>query len=87
MGSIKPTAAYVRTHRSPKDLSSNPPEFIGQVTEEGRAIWSLLSTPQTVETLRRTIRHDADRVVSEDTVVAVLEELVKRDLAELSPDS
>jgi hypothetical protein len=85
MTSINPTSSYIRKKGAPDDS----PALQGHVgpAQHLDFIWSLLSTPQTVETLHRRIAHDAGAAPSQSAIVSVLKDLLSRDLIEMSPDS
>ena len=83
MSTLSKTSAYI--HKK-----SAPPEALSAARVESSSsvdsIWPLLSTPQTVETLRRRIAHDTGAVPDESVIVSVLKDLLNRDLIEMSPD-
>jgi hypothetical protein len=84
MTSINPTSAYIRSKTAPGDICglerrADSSAFLDE-------IWSLLSTPQTVDTLRRRIAHDSGVLPDDSAVVSALKDLLARDWIEMSPD-
>ena len=87
--------SYVRTRTPAPDLEAagSAGEFVdADAAPESRAvvqrIWELLSTPQTVETLCRTLSNEnGDPQRFRHGVVAVMEDLLHRNLIEVTPDS
>lgn len=83
MATLSKTSSYIRKKSAPAEaLPAAPVESSTAVD----SIWPLLSTPQTVETLRRRIAHDTGAVPEESIIVSVLKDLLNRDLIEMSPD-
>jgi hypothetical protein len=85
MASIESTASYV--HRKPLPRDAMNPDFNGTTAEEERAIWRLLKTPNTVESLCRRLPDELQREVDPSVIRSILARFVESDWAELSPDT
>lgn len=88
MAEILPSASYVRSSKSLRDPSTEQAVIASLARgaaledEDANQIWDLLKTPQTLDSLCRSLGSE-----SEAPIRAVLETLVDEDLIEVSPDS
>jgi hypothetical protein len=85
MARIEPTGSYVRRHPLPAEAAS--PSFRGTAAAEEGAVWSLLKTPNTIESLRRSLREELGRDIDPGVIHAIVAAFVQKDWAELSPDT
>jgi hypothetical protein len=91
MADILRTASYVRHPRAAEQAQSHHAILasLGQQAqigvEEAAQVWDLLETPQTVDTLCRSVGHG--RALKSEGITNLLAELYDRDLIQLSPDS
>jgi len=90
MAEILPTASYVRNPKAfgaragVSSIISSIDEgakLPGRATEE---VWELLETPQTIDSLCRSLEQQN---VSSDRMRSLLAELYDRDLIQVSPDT
>jgi hypothetical protein len=84
MTHVSTSAAYIRKGGTAEQPTLRPEYMRGAVLEE--QVWTLLETPQTVESLRRATRSD-DTKANRDDIERMLTRLLDADLIELSPDS
>lgn len=91
MADILPTASYVRNPRAMQEAERQHAILatIGEQAEIGAEetahVWDLLETPQTVDTICRSI--GADGELGSERIITLLAELYDKDLIQLSPDS
>ncbi len=88
MAEILPSASYVRSSKGLRDPAKEPAVLAslsrGASLEDDDAsqIWELLKTPQTVDSLCRSLGSDSD-----EGIRSALAALFDEDLIEVSPDS
>jgi hypothetical protein len=91
MADILPTASYVRNPRSMQQAERQHAILatIGEHAEigadEAAQVWNLLETPQTVDTICRSIGANGD--LGSERITTLLAEMYDKDLIQLSPDS
>lgn len=91
MAEILPSASYVRNPKAFKDqgqhsaILSSIGERIEMRSEQAAQVWALLETPQTVNTICRSIGAGAEK--ESERVTSLLAELYDRDLIQVSPDT
>lgn len=91
MAEILPTASYVRRTRSTQDAEQQRAilttlgEQADLDADEATQLWDLLETPQTVDTLCRSI--GSEEPPDSDRITQLLADLYEKDLIQLSPDS
>lgn len=91
MAEILPSASYVRNPQAGKSGAEQSAILtsIQQHTElgsdEAAQVWELLETPQTVDTLCRSI--GANGELGNTRVTSMLAELYDQDLIQVSPDT
>ncbi len=91
MTDILPTASYVRNPQGLKE-SARQNAILASISEQAELdveettqVWDLLETPQTVDTICRSI--GADGSLGSERVTHLLAEMYAKDLIQLSPDS
>jgi hypothetical protein len=91
MAEILPTASYVRRARATQDAERQRAILTGLGEQadldpdETSQLWDLLETPQTVDTLCRSI--GAEESPDSERITQLLADLYEKDLIQLSPDS
>lgn len=91
MAEILPSASYVRNPRAAKSgaeqraILASIQEHTELDSEVAEQVWELLDTPQTVDTLCRSIGADGD--LGSTRVTSMLAELYDQDLIQVSPDA
>lgn len=70
-----------RTSGGTKAIESHP-----ALKSEARQIWELLATPQTVQSLRKSLG-GKDAHPEAGDIAALLDDLLRKELIEVSPDS
>lgn len=90
MAEILPTASYVRRARAAQDAERQRAiltlgEQADLDADETTQLWNLLETPQTVDTLRRSIGGEA--APDSASITQLLADLYEKDFIQLSPDS
>ena len=91
MADILPTASYVRNPRAMQQAERQHAILatIGEHAEIGAdetaQVWDLLETPQTVDTICRSIGANGD--LGSERITTLLAEMYDKDLIQLSPDS
>lgn len=88
MAEILPSASYVRTAKALRDPAREQ-SVLAALSAQGELedddatqIWELLKTPQTVDSLCRTLGSESDEPIRH-----ALAALVDEDLIEVSPDT
>lgn len=84
MAEILPSASYVRNPQGQRDRA-HPAilSAMGELSgEDATRMWELLETPQTVDTLCRSLGKQG-----EEPIRSALAALYKEDLIQISPDS
>lgn len=89
MAEILPTASYVRRRSTPEDAQVLESLDSDQGAKDiPQRVWKLLETPQTVESLCRSLASQYGETERCDREVrVVLEKLYREDLIQISPDS
>lgn len=90
MAEILPSASYVRNPRASDGaqqsaLLSSIQEHAELGSDETAQVWELLETPQTVDTICRSIGANGD--IGSTRVTSILSELYDKDLIQVSPDT
>lgn len=91
MTEILPTASYVRNPRAIQEAERQHAILttIGEHAEigadEASQVWELLETPQTVDTICRSIGANGD--LGSERITTLLAQMYDKDLIQLSPDS
>jgi hypothetical protein len=91
MADILPTASYVRNSRAMREAERQQ-AMLATISEQAEIgadetahVWDLLETPQTVDTICRSI--GAKGELDNERIKTLLAELYDKDLIQLSPDS
>jgi hypothetical protein len=91
MTQILPSASYVRNPAAVRNQGSQNAilasisERVHLDSEQASQVWELLQTPQTVETLRRSLA--SDEALDNERITSLLATLYDQDLIQVSPDT
>lgn len=91
MTQIHPSASYVRNPAAVKNrerqnaILASISERVDLDSEQASQVWELLQTPQTVETLRRSLA--SDEALDNERITSLLATLYDQDLIQVSPDT
>jgi hypothetical protein len=91
MTQILPSASYVRNPAAVKNrerqnaILASISERVDLDSEQASQVWELLQTPQTVETLRRSLASDEE--LDNERITSLLATLYDQDLIQVSPDT